>query len=76
MSLVDQQIWWERPNIDRIPLGILLTILWYFRLRMVYSDIKNTPKRSPRVRRIEIRVAIGLWTFILVAVTLLIIFHR
>ena len=72
----DKLIWWQEPNSVRIPLGILLAIAWYSRLRTVYFGIKNTPKRPPRVRGIEVRVAIGLWTFILVAVTVLFITHR
>ena len=68
---MDKRIWWQEPNPVRIPLGITLAILWFFRLRMVYQGIKNAPKRSPKVRRIEVIVAATLWTFILLAVTVL-----
>jgi len=76
MLLADKQIWWQAPDSERIPLGILLAIVWYFPLRSVASDVKNAPKRSPKVRRIEVRVAIALWTFILLAVTVIFIVHR
>ena len=66
---MDKRIWWQEPNSVRILIGIMLAILWFFRLRTVYRGIKNAPKRSPRVRRIEVIVAATLWSFILLAVT-------
>jgi hypothetical protein len=64
--LGDKQIWWQVRN--AVHTGIALAVLWCFRLRGVYTEIKNAPRRSPKVRRIEIIVATGLWTFILLAV--------
>jgi hypothetical protein len=69
-----KKIWWQESNSVRIPLGIALAIAWGFRLRRIYAGVKNTPKRSPRVRRIEIIVATILWTLIALGVTLLLIF--
>jgi hypothetical protein len=74
MSIGDKHIWWQGP--DRIAVGSLLVVLWYFRLRRIYIDIKNTPKRSPKVRRIEVIVATALWTSILLGVTVLLIVNR
>jgi len=68
---VDKRIWWQEPNSVRIPLGITLAILSFFRFRTVYQRVNNAPKRSPRVRRIEVIVAVTLWTFILLVVTVL-----
>ena len=68
---VDKRIWWQEANSVRIPLAIMLVIAWFFRLRTVYQEIKSTPKRSPRVRRIEGIIAASLWTFILLAVAVL-----
>jgi hypothetical protein len=76
MLLFDKKIWWQEANSVRIPLGIFLAIAWSFRLWRIYLDVKNAPKRSPRVRRIEVIVATGLWTFIAVGVTLLLIFAK
>ena len=73
MLLIDKQIWWQEPNSVRIPLGIVLAIAWTFRLRRVYVDVKNAPKRSPKVRRIEVISVIALWSFIAVGVTLLLL---
>ena|SRR5437879_770989 len=71
--LIDKQIWWQGPNSVRIPLGIALAVAWTLRLRRIYADVKNAPKRSPKVRRIEIIVLSVLWSFIAVSVTLLIL---
>lgn len=76
MLLLDKKTWWQEANSVRIPLGIALAIAWGFRLRRVYVDVKNAPKRSPRVRRIEVIVATVLWTFIAVGVAMLLIFAR
>jgi hypothetical protein len=76
ISFFDKKIWWQETNSVRIPLGIFLAIAWSFRLRSIYVDVKNAPKRSPRVRRLEVIVATMLWTFIAVGVTLLLIFAR
>jgi len=57
-------------------LGIVLAVAWGFRLRRVYADVKNAPKRSPKVRHIEVILAIALWTFIAVGVALLLIFAK
>jgi len=67
--LADKQTWWQGPN--AVPTGVVLAILWCFRLRDIYTSVKNAPRRSPKVRRIEVIVAVGLWTFILLAVTVL-----
>jgi hypothetical protein len=64
----DRQIWWQAPNAVRIPLGIVFAIAWTFRLRRVYFDIKNTPKGSPRVLRIEIVTVTVLWCVIALGV--------
>ena len=76
MLMSDKQIWWEAPNAVRIPLGIALAIAWYLRMRRIYIGIKTTPQRSPQVRRIEVTIATVLWTFILIAATVLLTFHR
>jgi hypothetical protein len=74
--LPDKQIWWEAPNSVRIPTGIVVALALGFRIYGVYRDTKSAPKRSPRVRRIERIVAIGLWSFIAVGVTFLLVFKR
>jgi hypothetical protein len=76
MLLSDKQIWWEAPNAIRIPTGIVVALALGLRIYSVYRSSKNTPKRSPKVRRIERIVAIGLWSFIAVGVTLLLIFKH
>jgi len=76
MFLPGKQIWWEAPNTVRIPTGILVALLLGLRIYSVYRSSKNTPKRSPKVRRIERIVAISLWSFIAAAVTLLLLFRR
>jgi len=72
----DKQIWWEAANVIRIPIGILVALLLGLRFYGVYRRSKNTPKRSPKVRRIERIVAISLWSFIAVSVTLILLFKR
>jgi len=76
MLLLDKTIWWQEANSVRIPLGIALAIAWGFRLRRIYVDVKNAPKRSPRVRRIEVIVATVLWTFIAVGVNSVTYFRK
>ena len=39
----------------------------------VYFDIKNTPKRSSRVRHIEIVIVTVLWSFIAISVAFLLL---
>jgi hypothetical protein len=74
--LNQKQIWWEAPNATRIPTAILVAVLLGFRLYSIYRTSKNTPKRSPEVRRFERILAIGLWSFIAVGVALLLLFTR
>ena len=76
MFLSDKQIWWEAPNSIRIPTGIVVALALGLRIYGVYRGAKNAPKRSAKVRRIERIVAISLWSFIAVGVTLLLIFKR
>jgi hypothetical protein len=76
LFIFDKKIWWQEPNSVRIPLGIVLAFAWSLRLRRIYEDVKNAPKRSPRVQRIEFIVATILWCFIAVGATLLLIFAR
>jgi hypothetical protein len=76
MLLNDKQIWWGAPNSVRIPTGIAVVLVLSLRIYGVYRSSRNTPKRSPKVRRIERIVAISLWSFIAVSVTLLLIFKR
>jgi hypothetical protein len=76
MLLADKQIWWEAPNSVRIPTGILVALALGLRIYGVYRSSKDTPKRSPRARRIERIVAISLWSFIAVGVTLLLLFKH
>jgi hypothetical protein len=76
MFLADKQIWWEAPNSVRIPTGILVVLALGLRFYAVYRSSKNTPTRSPRVRRIERIVAISLWSFVAVGVVLLLLFKR
>jgi hypothetical protein len=75
MLINDKQIWWDAPNSVRIPTGIAVALALGLRIYGTYRSSKNT-KRSPRVRRIERIIAIGLWSFIAVAVTLLLIFKH
>jgi len=72
----DKQIWWDAPNAVRISTGILVALALGLGAYGVFRSSKNTPKRSPRVRRMERIVAISLWTFIAVSVTLLLLFKR
>jgi hypothetical protein len=72
----DKRIWWDAPNAVRIPTGMVAALILCLRIYGVYRSSKNTPKRSPKVRRIERIVAISLWSFIAVGVTLLLIFKR
>lgn len=65
-----------RYNPAGIPLGITLAIGWAFRLRRIYTSVKNTPERSPRVRRIEVIVVTVLWALIAVSVTILLVSKR
>jgi hypothetical protein len=74
--LNQKQIWWEAPNAVRIPAGILVALLLGLRIYGVYRSSKNTPKRSPKVSRIERIVAISLGSFIAVGVALLLFFQR
>jgi hypothetical protein len=76
MLLTEKQIWWEAPNSVRVPTGILIALLLGFRFYLVYQSSKTSPKRSSKVRRIERIVAITLWSFIAVGVTLLLLFKR
>ncbi len=76
MLLADKQIWREAPNSVRIPTGILVALALGLRCYGVYRSARNTPKRSPKVQRIERIVAISLWSFIAAAVALLLISER
>ena len=76
MWLEDKKIWWDTPNSVRIPTAIVVALALGLRVYGVYQSSKNTPRRSPKVRRIERIVAIGLWSFIAVGVTLLLLFKR
>jgi len=74
--ITDEKIWWEAPNSVRIPTGIAVALALGLRIYGVYRSSKNTPRRSPKVRRIERIVAISLWSFIAVGVTLILLFKR
>jgi hypothetical protein len=76
MWVPDTKFWWEEPRFLLAPGGILALTVFGLRIYGVYRSAKNTPKRSPRVRRIEFIAAIGLWSFIAVSVTLLLFFKR
>jgi hypothetical protein len=76
MLLADKQIWWEAPNSVRISAGILVALALGLRIYIVYQSSRNTPKRSPRVRHLERIVAISLWSFIAVGVTLVLLFKH
>ena len=71
--MLDGKLWWEGPNSVRIPLAISLAAVLGFR---IFSIIKNKPKRSSRVRRIEVIIATTLWAFIAVSVALLFLIER
>jgi heme/copper-type cytochrome/quinol oxidase subunit 2 len=71
--LPGKQIWWEAPNAVRIPTGIIVALVLGLRIYSVYRSSKNTPKRSPKVKRVERIVAISLWSFIAAGVTLLLL---
>ena len=66
----------KEPRFLLAPGGILALSVFGLRIYGVYRSAKNTPKRSPKVRRIERIVAISLWSFIAVGVTLLLVFKR
>ncbi len=72
----NKDIWWDAPNAVRIPTGIFVALALGLRAYGVYRRSKNTPKRSPKVQRIERIVAISLWSFIAVGVALLLLFER
>ncbi len=72
----DKQIWWDAPNAVRIPTAILVALALGLRFYGVYRSSKNTPKRSAKIRRVELIVATSLWSFIGVGVTLLLLFKR
>ena len=76
MLLSDKQIWWEAPNAIRIPTGIFVAPVLGLRIYSIYRSSKNAPRRSPRIGRIERIVAISLWSFIAVSVTLLLLFKK
>ena len=76
MWVPDPKFWWEEPRFLLAPGGILALSVFGLRIYGVYRSAKNTPKRSPKVRRIERIVAISLWSFIAVGVTLLLVFKR
>jgi hypothetical protein len=76
MLLNDKQIWWDAPNSVRIHYGIAVALILGLRIYGVYRSSKNTPERSPKVRRIERIVAISLWSFIAAGVTLLLLFRH
>lgn len=61
--LNDKKIWWEAPNAVRIPTAIVVALVLSLRIYGVYRSSKNTPKRSPKVRRVEGIVAISLLDF-------------
>ena len=72
----DQQIWWQAPHFTRIPIGIGLAIVWGFTLYRVYKRIKNAPRRSAKVRQIEVIVVTLLWAFIAGGTLLLLAMHQ
>jgi putative flippase GtrA len=74
LTLADDRIWWELPNAQRIPYGILVVLALGLRFYWTYRSAKAP--RSPRVRRIEKITAISLWSFIGIAVLLLVLFRR
>ncbi len=76
MLFADRQIWWETANAQRIPAVLGVVVLLSLRFYLTYKSAKNAPKRSAKVRRIERIIAISLWSFIAVGVTLLLIFKR
>jgi len=69
--LLDKQPWWDAPNYVRIPTGILVALVLALRFYGVYRGVKNAPRRSPKVRRIERIVAITLWSSIAVGVAII-----
>ena len=73
--LVGVQIWWNQPTSTRIPLVILGVILIALRIYLTYKRSKDA-HRSPRVRRMERNIAIALWTFIALAVLVLLLSGR
>ena len=76
MVVTDKQIWWEAPNSIPIPIAIVVALLLDLRIYGVYRSSKNTPKRSPKIMRIERIVAVSLWSFIALGVTLLLVLRR
>ena len=70
---MDKQIWWEAPNAVRIPTGILVALVLGLRVYGVYRSSKNTPKRSPKLRRIERIAAISLWSVIAIGIAILLL---
>jgi hypothetical protein len=76
MFLNDNQTWLEAPNSIRLHTAIVVALALGIRIYILYRRSKRTHKRSPKIRRIERIVAISLWSFIAVAVSLLLIFKR
>jgi uncharacterized membrane-anchored protein len=76
MLLIDNQTWWGAPNSIRLRTVMVVALALGIRIYILYRRSKRTRKRSPKLRRIERIVAISLWSFILIAVTLLLIFKR
>ena len=54
-----------------LALTVLATRAWF-----VYKRARRAPKRSPRIQRIEIRIAIALWGLIGIAVVVLLLIHH
>jgi hypothetical protein len=73
---MDKQIWWEAPNAVRIPTGILVALALGLRVYGVYRSSRNTPQRSPRVRRVERITAISLWSFIAIGIAIILLTRR
>jgi heme/copper-type cytochrome/quinol oxidase subunit 2 len=71
----DEQIWW-RLNLALLSRVVLVAIILGLRFYFIYKRAKNAPKRSPRVRRIEVIVAITLWSFIVLGVAFLLLTQR
>ena len=63
-------------NLDLLGRFVVVGLIIGLRLYFIYKRARNAPRRSPRVRRVEVIVAICLWSFIAVAVTILLLVYR
>ena len=64
------------PTVELAARFVLVALIIGFRFYLIYRQAKAAPKRSPRVRRIELIFAISLWSFVAVAVIFLLLWRH